>query len=175
MEGLHENGVIPVLKHFPGQGAVSGNTHFSYGISRRTPEELKRIDFLPFIAGIQADAEMVMVSHQLTSAVDPDTPASLSPKVISLLRNELGFNGVIITDALRMSAVHDTYGSGEACVLALEAGVDMLLLPYNFTAAYRGVINAVTDGRLTEKRINESVLRILNLKEKHGLLPSTGK
>ena len=107
--------------------------------------------------------------------MDPDRPASLSTKVISLLREDLGFEGVVITDALRMGAVHDDYGTGEACVLALEAGADMLLLPYNFTNAYESVIQAVKDGRLTAERIDESVLRILSLKEQYGLLPSIPK
>lgn len=170
-KGLRENGVIPVLKHFPGHGAVSGNTHSGSGVSQRTLEDWKKIDFPPFTAGILAGAEMVMVSHQLAASVDPDTPASLSPVIIGLLRNELGFDGVVITDALRMGAVHNKYTSGDACVLALEAGADMLLLPYSFTAACKGVMQAVTDGRLTEARIDESVLRILTLKEKYGLLP----
>ena len=170
--GLREHGVIPVLKHFPGHGAVSGNTHTGSGVSERTPEDWRKADFLPFAAGIRADAEMIMVSHQLAVRVDPDLPASLSPAVIRLLREELGFEGVIITDALRMDAVHDRFGAGEACVLALEAGADMLLLPYNFTAAYEAVMQAVKDGRLTEERIDESLSRILTLKEKYGLLPA---
>ncbi len=170
VEGLHENGVIPVLKHFPGHGAVTGNTHLESGISERTLKQWRKVDFKPFAAGIQAGAEMVMVSHQVAVKVDPDHPASLSRKVIRLLRNELGFEGVIITDALRMAAVHDQYGSGEACIRAIEAGVDILLLPANFSVAYERVMKAVEEGRLTEKRIDESVLRILLLKEKYGLL-----
>ncbi len=172
MEGLRANGVIPVLKHFPGHGAVSGSTHSGSGTSQKTLEEWRAADFVPFTAGIEAGADIVMVSHQLAVAVDPDCPASLSAKVIGLLRKELGFEGVVITDALRMDAVHDSYGTGEACVLALEAGADMLLLPYNFTNAYEGVMQAVKDGRLTEERIDESLLRILSLKERCGLLPS---
>ena len=170
VEGLHENGVIPVLKHFPGLGAVTGNTHLESGISERTLKQWRKVDFKPFIAGIQAGAEMVMMSHQVAVRVDPDRPASLSRKVIRLLRDELGFQGVIITDALRMAAVHDQYGSGEACIRAIEAGADILLLPANFSVAYEKVMKAVEEGRLTEKRIDESVLRILLLKEKYGLL-----
>ena len=159
-------------RNFPGmnkpsnQGRFMGeNPHNRFhdieGMKKNDPERFKLL---------QADAEMVMVSHQLAVRVDPDSPASLSSAVIGLLRNELGFEGVIITDALRMNAVYGQYGSGEACVRALEAGADMLLLPYNFTNAYQGVLKAVQDGRLTEKRIDESVLRILSLKEKYGLL-----
>lgn len=168
--GMRENGLIPVLKHFPGHGAVSGNTHKGFGVSEREPDEWRRIDFVPFRAGIDAGAEIVMMSHQLAVRVDPDLPASLSPKVVSYLRNELEFDGVVITDALRMDAIHKQYSSGEACVMALEAGVDMLLLPYNFTNGYNGVIRAVENGRLSAERIDESVRRILTLKLKHGLL-----
>ena len=170
VEGSHSAGIIPVLKHFPGLGAVSGNTHTGTGISERTVEDWRSTDFRPFAAGIQAKAEMVMVSHQVAVNVDPDAPASLSGIVIAFLREELGFDGVIITDALRMNAVKEKYGSAEACVRALEAGADMLLLPYNFTNAY-GVMDALESGRLTEKRIDESLRRILSLKEKYGLLP----
>lgn len=171
MEGLSDSGVISVLKHFPGHGAVSGNTHSGSGISEKTVDDWRAVDFLPFAAGIRADAEMILVSHQVAVNVDPDSPASLSAAVIGLLREELGFEGVIITDALRMDAVYDRYGSGEACVRAIEAGADMLLLPYNFTNGYESVMQAVKEGRLTEKRIDESLSRILSLKEKHGLLP----
>ena len=137
VEGLHENGVIPVLKHFPGHGAVTGNTHLESGISERTLKQWRKVDFKPFATGIQAGAEMVMVSHQVAVKVDPDHPASLSRKVIRLLRNELGFEGVIITDALRMAAVHDQYGSGEACIRAIEAGVDILLCRRTFRLRMR--------------------------------------
>ena len=169
-EGLHSRNVISVLKHFPGHGAVSGNTHEGAGVSLRTLAEFRSADFIPFAAGIAAGADMVMVSHQIAENLDPERPASLSPAVVGMLREELGFDGVIITDALRMKAVSDQFGSGEACVLALEAGTDMLLLPYNFTNAYDSVLKAVKDGRLTEERIDESLSRILSLKEEYGLL-----
>ena len=114
---------------------------------------------------------MVMVSHQIASKVDPDNPASLSRIIVTeLLRGELGYDGVVITDALRMQAIHDKFGSGEACVRALEAGCDMLLLPYNFTNGYNGVMDALSSGRLTEARIDESVRRILLLKQQWSLL-----
>ena len=171
VEGSHKAGIIPVLKHFPGLGAVSGNTHKGTGFSERTAEDWRLAEFVPFSAGIQATADIVMVSHQVAVNVDPDAPASLSPVVITYLRQELGFEGVIITDALRMNAVKEKYESGEACVLALEAGADMLLLPDNFTDAYEGVMEAIESGRLTEERIDKSLCRILTLKECYGLLP----
>ncbi len=171
VEGSHKAGIIPVLKHFPGLGAVSGNTHKGTGFSMRTPEDWRLTEFIPFSAGIQAMADIVMVSHQVAVNVDPDAPASLSPVVIAYLREELGFEGIIITDALRMNAIRKKYGSGEACVMALEAGVDMLLLPDDFTDAYEGVMEALESGRLTEERIDKSLCRILTLKTQYGLLP----
>ena len=114
---------------------------------------------------------MVMISHQLAVNVDKENPASLSPAIVTgLLRGELSYDGVVITDALRMGAIHEEYGSGEACVRALEAGCDMLLLPYNFTNGYNGVMKALREGRLTEARIDESVRRILLLKQRYGLI-----
>ena len=119
---------------------------------------------------------MVMVSHQIAATVDNDVPASLSFRIITeLLRGELRFQGVVITDALRMKAVSETYGSGEACVRAIEAGCDMLLLPKNFSNGYNGVMAALEEGRLTETRIDESVRRILMLKAEWGLLKESAQ
>jgi len=173
-EGLHSQHIISVLKHFPGHGAVSGDTHQGAGISRRTPEELRHADFIPFGAGIAVGADMIMISHQITENIDPERPASLSPAVFSILREELGFRGVIITDALRMGAVSNRYRSGEACVMALEAGADLLLLPSDFTGALEAVEKAVREGRISEERIDESLRRVLFLKEKYGLIQDAG-
>ena len=171
IRGLHTQGIISVAKHFPGHGAVSGNTHTGQGVSVRTLDEWRECEFLTFRRAMDEGVDMVMVSHQLASKVDPDNPASLSPTIVTeLLRGELGFEGVVITDALRMKAISDKYGSGEACVRALEAGCDMLLLPYNFTNGYNGVMAALSSGRLTEDRIDDSVRRILLLKQRWGML-----
>lgn len=172
--GLQENGVLAVLKHFPGHGAVSGNSHNGSAVSVKTAAEWRTCDWLPFQAGMEAGARVVMMSHQTAEAVDPENPASLSEIIVTeLLRGELAFDGVVITDALRMDAITERYGSGEACVRALEAGCDMLLLPYNFTNGYNGVMSALESGRLTEERIDESVRRILTLKAEWGLIEET--
>ena len=173
VQGLQDQGVMAVLKHFPGHGAVSGDTHKGPGVSQRTLEQWRNAEFLPFQQGLGAGAGMVLLSHQSAPQVDSQHLASLSPAIIGLLRQELGFQGVIITDALRMDAVRQVGSSGEVCVQALEAGCDMLLLPYNFTNAYNGVMAALQSGRLTEERINESVLRILTLKHQWHLIDLT--
>lgn len=122
-------------------------------------------DLLPFIAGIQAGADMVMSAHITMSAIDPALPASLSANVITgFLRGELGYDGVVITDGLEMSAVSGVYTADEIAVMAIKAGNDILLGPENAASAISAIESAVADGTLDEERINESVLRILRLK-----------
>ena len=171
VRGLTDTGVISVLKHFPGHGSAVGNSHTGKAVSTRTADQWRACEWLPFQAGVAANAEVVLVSHLTAAVVDHASPACLSRVIVTeLLRGELGFDGVVITDGLRMDAISKSYASGEACVLALEAGVDMLLLPKNFSNAYDGVIGALENGRLTVERIDESVRRILRLKASHGLL-----
>ena len=127
---------------------------------------MQQTDLPAFQSGIDAGADFVMVSHMsLPNVVGDDTPCSLSGAVISdLLRNQLGYNGIVITDALDMSAITDSYSSAEAAVKAIEAGVDMLLMPENFEEAYQGVLDAVQNGTISEDRINESLKRIYRVK-----------
>lgn len=171
MEGLRDHDIISVMKHFPGHGAVSGNTHDGQGTSLLTVEDWRNADWLPFRAGIEAGAEMMMISHQVAVNVDAERPASLSPLIVTgLLRGELGFDGVAVTDALRMGAIKKSCSTAEACVMALEAGCDMLLMPSSLREGYTGVMDALASGRLTEERIDESVRRILRMKDHHGLI-----
>lgn len=171
VNGLQENNVSAVLKHFPGHGSTSEDSHEGSVVTDRSLEEFQAVDFVPFEAGINAGADAVMVAHITATALDDTQPASLSSVVITdILRNQLGFQGVVVTDALRMNAISDYHTSAEASIMALQAGADLLLMPYNFRDAYDGVLAAVTDGTLTEARINESVLRILELKSKRGLI-----
>ena len=170
-QGIRSEGIIPVCKHFPGQGGASADTHAGGAAVERTLEELQGTELVPFRAQIAAGAELVMVGHMsLPKVTGDDTPASLSPKVIQgILREELGFRGVVITDALNMGAVADRYSSGRAAVLAVEAGVDMLLMPADPQAAYDAVLRAVKSGEISETRIDASAERILALKWKDGL------
>jgi len=166
VDGLRDTGIQACLKHFPGLGSTTADTHEGLAITERTLEEMRAADFLPFKAGIDAGAEFVMAGHVSAPNVTGDnTPPSLSSKRITeILRDELGFNGVVITDALNMSAITEYYTSGEACVKALQAGADMLLMPENFREAYADVFKAVQDGTISEERIYQSLRRIYRVK-----------
>ncbi len=166
VEGLEGAGVSACLKHFPGLGSTSEDTHEGRVEIGKTADELRATDFVPFSAGIEAGVDFVMVSHATVPALDEDNvPSSLSKKVITdTLRGELGFEGVVITDALDMTAITDYYTPEEAAVMAVEAGADMLLMPEDFEKAYNAVLAAVQDGTISEERINESLDRIYRVK-----------
>lgn len=166
VQGLQESGVSACLKHFPGIGDTTTDTHDEKTVSEKTLEDMQQTDLPAFQSGIDAGADFVMVSHMsLPNVVGDDTPCSLSGAVINdLLRNQLGYDGIVITDALDMSAITDSYSSAEAAVKAIEAGADMLLMPENFEEAYQGVLDAVQNGTISEDRINESLKRIYRVK-----------
>ena len=163
---LQNTGVSATLKHFPGHGAASGDSHNGAAVVTRSLDELRNCEFVPFKAGIEAGTDFIMMGHlSLPNVTGSDTPSTLSKMVITdILRNELGYEGVIITDSMRMHAITDYYNSGDAAVTAFLAGNDMILMPASFEDAYNGVINAVYDGRISMERLNESVRRILTVK-----------
>lgn len=171
--GLQEGGVIPVGKHFPGHGDTDEDSHTDLPVVTKSLEELEQAELIPFRAAIEAGAPAIMVGHIQLSALDDQRPASLSPAVVTgLLREELGFEGLICTDDLTMAAVSDTYGMGEAAVLAVEAGCDLLLVCHeadNLTQARDALLDAVQTGRISQARLDESVERILALKLAYGL------
>lgn len=164
--GLQEQGVTACLKHFPGIGSTTADTHNGLAYTERTAEEFKAEEFAVFKAGIDAGAGMIMVGHVSAEGLAGDnTPASMSEPIITgYLRNELGYQGVIITDAMNMSAISTYYSSEQAAVMALKAGCDMVLMPENFLQAYAGVLNAVAEGTISEERINDSLRRIYRIK-----------
>lgn len=165
-EGLQSKGILGSYKHFPGHGATAGDTHKGYSYTDKTLEELMACELLPFMDGISRNIPMIMVGHiSLPKVIGDDTPASLSSYIMTdLLREELGYKGIIITDALAMKAVINEYSSDEAAVRALEAGADILLLPEDFELAYQGVLKAVNEGRLSGERIDQSLQRIIRQK-----------
>ena len=166
MQGLAEHKVTACIKHFPGIGSSTQDTHNGLASTDRTAEEFRANEFAVFQAAIDEGADMIMVSHMSAPALAGDgTPCSLSEAVVTgILRNELGFKGVIITDALNMSAISEYYTSEQAAVNALRAGCDMLLMPENFEEAYNGVLKAVQDGVISEERIDDALRRIYRIK-----------
>ncbi|MCC8129010.1 MAG: hypothetical protein LIO51_03620 [Clostridiales bacterium] len=166
VQGFRDGGILCCLKHFPGHGDTATDSHYGLAETAKTLDELRETEFLPFQAGIDAGAELVMVGHISTPNITGNSvPASLSSYMVTdILRGELGFDGLVVTDSLSMEAITDQYGSGEAAVLAVQAGVDLLLMPEDLSAAVSALEGAVGDGTLTESRIDESVLRILTVK-----------
>lgn len=167
VRAMKESNIASVLKHFPGYGNNT-DTHTGIAIDNRTLETFKENDFLPFEAGIKAGANMVLVSHNIVTNMDSNNPASLSTRVHEILRNDLGFAGVIITDDLYMDAISKNYDSSVA-VLAILAGND-LICTTDFESQIPEVIAAVEDGTISIDRINESVRRILELKLELNLI-----
>ncbi len=169
VRGFTDAGVICCLKHFPGHGDTSTDTHEGAAVVSKSFDELRAGEFLPFVSGIEAGADMVMIGHITVTLVDPE-PATISKAIITdVLRGELGWDGVVISDSLDMGALAG-YDNGEVCVKFLEAGGDILLGIPDIETALTALEAAVTDGRLTESRIDESVQRVLELKISHGII-----
>ena len=175
VKGFHDGGVICCLKHFPGHGSTAADSHDGAATVDKTLPQLRQEDLKPFVSGIAAGADMVMVGHLTVPTMD-DAPASVSRKIVTnLLRYDLGFRGVIVTDGLQMQALAQ-YTDGEKAVLALAAGNDMLLEISDVPGAVAAVEQALADGTLTQAALDQSVLRILQLKLAHGIvdMPESG-
>lgn len=172
VEAMLATGTLPCVKHFPGHGDTAGDSHTGAVFAERSREEIESCEFKPFKAAIDAGCPMVMVGHIETPNFAGDgLPASLSPTMMGeVLRGELGFTGVIISDSFAMGAITENYAPAEAAVRFFEAGGDMLLMTSDLRASYAAVLSAAEEGRLTEQRIDESVLRVLVAKERAGIL-----
>ena len=166
VNGLQETGITACIKHFPGIGSAGEETHNGLVLVDRSLEELQQEELIPFGKAIEAGVSMIMVGHiSLPQIVGDNTPASMSSAIIGdLLRAQLGFNGVVITDAMDMEAITQYYGADEAAVMALKAGADMILMPEDFELALEGVIIAVQDGTISEERIDDSLTRVYRIK-----------
>lgn len=165
---MAEGKIGGILKHFPGYGNNT-DTHTAIAVDERSLEQLESVDLVPFAAGVKAGCDAIMVSHVYIRAIDAAYPATLSPAVHDYLRENMNFNGVIVTDDLVMQAITDTYGAGEAAVLAVLAGND-LLCSTEYEIQYDAVLQAVKENRISENQLNESVMRLLRWKSKLGLL-----
>lgn len=166
LTGLEEQQVYGCIKHFPGHGATLGDTHNGYAYTDKTWEELCQSEVIPFQNSIEQGVFFIMIGHiSLPQITGDDTPASLSEVMIqNYLQGELGYEGIVLTDALNMKAVTNQYTSAQAAVKAVNAGVDMLLMPADFQTAYEGIIEAVQNGTITEERLNQSIRKILKIK-----------
>ncbi|WNZ11299.1 glycoside hydrolase family 3 protein [Streptomyces sp. 11x1] len=171
VQGYQGAGVAATAKHFPGHGDTAVDSHYGFPVIEHTREQWTALDAPPFRAGIRAGIDSIMTAHIMVPALDPTgDPATLSrPILTGILREQLGYDGVVVTDSLGMQGVREKYGDDQVPVLALKAGVDQLLNPPSIDVAWNAVLAAVRSGELTEARLDESILRILRLKAKLGL------
>ena len=171
--GLRDTGIIAAGKHFPGHGDTVTDSHTELPVIDKTREEWNQTDAVPFREAVRSGIPVIMTGHILMSSLDSENPATLSHTIVTeILREEMGFDGVICTDDLTMGAISKTYGIGEAAVRAVAAGCDLLLICHeseNLKAAYDALCAAVESGRISEERLNESVSRILSLKIEYKL------
>ncbi|MDF2723047.1 MAG: glycoside hydrolase family 3 [Paenibacillus sp.] len=176
MIGLRDGQVIPVVKHFPGHGDTTVDSHLELPVVGKSLEQLRQLELIPFAKAIKEGAEAVMVAHLLIPAIDPDYPASLSPAAIGqLLRSEMGFNGVVITDDMTMGAIVNHYEMRPAVVQSVRAGSDIVLIAHeydNVTASLDALQKAVQSGAIPMERIDQSVKRIIALKQRYRLADS---
>ena len=165
-KGLKEHHVFAVLKHYPGHGGTKEDSHQGYAYTEKSLEELQECELVPFQKGIDDNISFIMAGHiSVPNVTGDDTPTSLSHVMITgILRGRMGYQGIVVTDAMNMGAVSQHYSPAEASVNAVLAGVDIILMPEDFYAAYDGVLEAVNQEQISEERINESVRRILSVK-----------
>jgi beta-glucosidase-like glycosyl hydrolase/CubicO group peptidase (beta-lactamase class C family) len=172
IRGLQENGIYATAKHYPGHGDTNVDSHIELPSINASRERIQNVELVPFKAAINAGLKCIMVAHVTYEAFTQmeARPASLDPYFVQdVLRNEMGFTGLVITDAMGMGGIINNYWSGEAAVMAINAGVDIILMTPNFETTFDFLVNAVKDERISEKRIDESVRRILQVKQHFGL------
>ena len=166
LQGLKDAGVTGCIKHFPGHGDTKADTHFGYASSKKTWEEMLGCEMVTFKAGIQWGCQLIMTAHiSAPNVTGSEIPSTMSSTILQdKLRHELGYQNIIITDAMEMGAITQQYTNAQAAVGCIKAGVDIVLGPQVFTEAFDAVVKAVEDGTISQQRIDESVRRILRLK-----------
>nr|WP_043847249.1 glycoside hydrolase family 3 N-terminal domain-containing protein [Arthrobacter crystallopoietes] len=162
LEGFESAGIMPSIKHFPGHGSVTTDSHLDLPVQDASVAELKARDWAPFQAAAEAGAPVMMMGHIAVNALEPGVPSSLSAASYQALR-DLGFEGVIVTDALNMGAVENAYPGGQAAPMALAAGADLLLMPTDVHAAHAAILAALEDGTLAEERLDEAATRVVTM------------
>ena len=172
VRGAQSHGMPSTVKHFPGHGDTGTDTHIAYAVIPATWQRLDTLELVPFRAAVKAGVSAVMTAHVTLPAIDtvPNRPATMAREILTgILRDSLAFQGLIVSDALDMGAIVSAYGPGEAAVTALLAGNDILLMPTDAVAAVRALVQAVNEGRVTRARLDRSVRRVLQFKERAGL------
>ena len=167
IRGLHNSGILSAAKHFPGHGDTSSDSHFVLPIVNQSRDRLETVEMLPFRVALRSDVDMIMAAHVHYPALDPtpNLPASLSQSILTgILRQEMGFRGIIITDAMNMRAITNLMDSGQAAQSAFQAGADIILMPQDLPVAYHALLSSVKTGEISITRVDESVRRILSLK-----------
>ena len=171
VDGMEETGVSACAKHFPGHGDTAMDSHHGETYVTHDLERLREVEFLPFQAAIRAGVDFIMAGHIKTPQATTDgMPATLSAEMTQLLRKELNFDGILITDAMNMGAITEEYGAEESVVLAIQAGMDIVLMPTDLPRATETLTEAIRNGEISEERVEESLERILSLKYEKGLL-----
>ena len=167
--GMHDTGIMTCIKHYPGHGDTSGDSHFDLTYTNKTWQEMQDWELVTFVGGILVDTDMIMVAHiAAPNVTGSDEIATFSYELVTeKLRNELGYNGVIITDSMEMGVIIDNYDPAQAALNAIKAGVDIILLPQIYKEAFDGIKTAILSGEISEERIDESVYRILSMKFRH--------
>lgn len=173
MKGIQGENIIPAIKHFPGHGDTSVNSHDELPVVQKTMPELEQMELIPFKQAIAEGADMVMIAHILLPSIDLEFPSSMSEAIITdLLREKIGFDGVVITDDMTMEAITNSFDIGKASVMSVKAGADIVMVAHEFenvVKAITALTTAVENGEITEERIDQSVERILKLKNKYSL------
>lgn len=170
VEGSQANGILNAVTHFPGLGSIDDVAHIDRTRLNKSLEDMQASDFLPFQAAIEQDVGFIIVSHAVFTAVDDQRTCSMSANLMSMLRNDMGFRGIILTDSMDIPAITDRFDPDDAALNAINAGADMILCPSDLHEAVKAILDAVNDGKLEESRIDESVARILAAKIKLGLI-----
>lgn len=171
-KGLQKHNILATLKHFPGHGGYESNSHEGLSLSERSLDELRKTEFVAFKKAMTAEPACIMVAHMsMPKLLGDNTPTTLSHKVVTgILKKELGYNGLVVSDALNMGAIVKYYGAEEAAVKSLNAGVDILLMPDKLESAYKAVIQGVKNGTVRQERLNEAVKKIVAAKLKYGIM-----
>lgn len=173
MEGIRDSSIVSVIKHFPGHGDTDVDSHYGLPLVEKSLAELKELELIPFENAIKAGADAIMISHILLTMIDSENPATMSKEVITnVLRENMEFDGVVITDDMTMGAIIENYDIGEASVKSINAGADIILVCHGYENelnVINSIKNAVKNNIISEERINESVYRILKLKEKYKI------